>query len=631
MDSPEPSQIFVQPMPRKNYLPVVLALFIGAALSLATCVLTRYWEFREIKEEFTRAAADRSTAVKQVFETRLNTLDLIRSTLAREISTDSGPSREIPRADIALMDRGKYHELLLPFFSHAEGIQDVEWIPRVPDSRRAEYEAALRRYGIADFRIAQQDEQGRPVPAARREEYFPITFIEPNACNAVLGFDLASEPTRFEALRLARDSGQTVASGRISFVEDPAQHGFFVALPVYRTDSPTDTVEQRRNNLLGFVLGVFKPGNVLEWALGKLQPQGIDVCLRDAASPDGKGIAFFHASRTRESPGKPEDRSVLRRPTDWKYTTDLDLEGYRWTLECTPTPAFIAARKTRWPWIVLSSGLIFTAMLAAYLRISADRSANIQCLAETRARQIEQHKALIAAKREYAERLEEKVREQTVVIRHAQEETIHHLISASLWRDEETGMHIRRTGLFSEALAKAAGWSTPEADRIRLAAPMHDVGKIGTPDAVLRKPGKLTPEEFEVMKLHTVIGARILSGSEEPMLRMAKEIALNHHERWDGKGYPYGLAGENIPESARIVAIVNVYDAITHDRVYRPALPDHEVLAIMREGEDTHFDPYLLTLFLSILDEIDRIAYQHQDEPSTQYDLPQPSLALLNK
>jgi HD-GYP domain-containing protein (c-di-GMP phosphodiesterase class II)/CHASE1-domain containing sensor protein len=626
MIAQEPSQVAIQPVPRKNYLPAYLAICLGLVLSTAVFFLTRYWELRTIKEEFTFAAADRSTAVKRVFDTRLTTLELIRSTLARAIAADPRRNREI-RGGAAPLDQSEYHELLLPFFSHAEGIQDVEWVPRVPDAERAEYEDAIRRNGMEDFHITEQDKQGRPAPAARRDEYFPITFVEPNACRAaVLGFDVGSEPTRFETLRLARDSGQTVASGRISFVEAPNQYGFFVALPVYRANAPTYSLEQRRENLVGFVLGVFRPGNVLEWALGKLQPQGIDVCLRDASSPAGEGIAFFHASRTREVPGKTEDQRVLRRPTNWKYAADLNLDGYRWTLECTPTPGFIASRKTWWPLIVLGSGLIFTGMLAAYLRVSVDRSASIRCLAEARARQIEEHEALIFAKREYTERLEGKVREQTLVIRRAQEETIHRLISASLWRDEETGMHIRRTGLFSEALAKAAGWPAAAADRIRTAAPMHDVGKIGTPDAVLRKPGKLTPEEFEIMKLHTIIGARILGGSDEPMLRMAKEIALNHHERWDGNGYPNGLAGEAIPESARIVAIVDVYDAITHDRVYRPALPDDQVLSIMREGAGTHFDPFLLTMFLSILDEIDRIAREHRDEPSKEYDFQQPEL-----
>jgi putative two-component system response regulator len=163
-------------------------------------------------------------------------------------------------------------------------------------------------------------------------------------------------------------------------------------------------------------------------------------------------------------------------------------------------------------------------------------------------------------------------------------------------------------------LARAAGWLGDELEAIRQAAPMHDIGKIGILDAVLRKPGKLTPQEFEVMKTHTLIGSEILAGSKVPMLQMAREIALNHHERWDGKGYPRGLAGKDIPESARIVAIVDVYDALTHDRVNRPALPEDEVLAIMHQGEGKQFDPELLAEFFRHLPEMRRLVEQHPDK-----------------
>lgn len=212
---------------------------------------------------------------------------------------------------------------------------------------------------------------------------------------------------------------------------------------------------------------------------------------------------------------------------------------------------------------------------------------------------------------------EQRVREHTVSIRRAHEETVHRLVSASMWRDEETGMHIRRTGLLSELLAKAAGWSSTEAEQIRLAAPMHDVGKIGIPDAILCKAGKLSADEFEIIKRHTLIGAKMLADSGAPMLQMAEAIALNHHERWDGKGYPSRLVRQAIPESARIVSIVDVYDALTHDRVYRPALPQEEALQIMQQGEGTQFDPLLLETFFSQFSEISRVAVENPDEATS--------------
>ena len=225
-----------------------------------------------------------------------------------------------------------------------------------------------------------------------------------------------------------------------------------------------------------------------------------------------------------------------------------------------------------------------------------------------------ERRQLLQERRDYTRNLEERVRQQTAEIRLAHEETIHRLVTASLCRDEETGMHIRRTGLLSESLALAAGWSAADAETLRLAAPMHDVGKIGIPDAILRKPGKLTPAEFEVMKTHTTIGAKMLEGSHSVILSMAHDIALSHHERWDGAGYPQGLAGAAIPEPARIVSIVDVYDAVSHDRVYRRAMPEDEVLTLMQQGVGTQFDPMLVAVFLANFEEMRRIARENPDE-----------------
>jgi putative two-component system response regulator len=213
--------------------------------------------------------------------------------------------------------------------------------------------------------------------------------------------------------------------------------------------------------------------------------------------------------------------------------------------------------------------------------------------------------------------LRETVNRQTRALRSAHDETVYRLVRASLCRDEETGSHIRRTGLSSELLAAAAGWGSARIEQLRLAAPMHDVGKIGIPDAILRKQGQLTPEETAIMQAHTTLGATMLAGSESPFFQMAHDIALYHHEHWDGSGYPAGLAGEAIPEAARIVAIVDVYDALTHDRVYRRELPEDEVVKIMLAGRGTHFDPRLLDIFMSQLPEMRAIAQAAPDEEET--------------
>jgi putative two-component system response regulator len=225
---------------------------------------------------------------------------------------------------------------------------------------------------------------------------------------------------------------------------------------------------------------------------------------------------------------------------------------------------------------------------------------------------------MLLERREYTRSLEAKVIEQTTVIREAHEETIHRLVTATMCRDEETGAHIIRTGLFCEVLARAAGWSRNEAERLRLAAPMHDIGKIGIPDAVLQKPGRLTTEEFEIMKSHTTIGASILQNSRSQVLQLAREIALSHHERWDGTGYPFGIRGAAIPESARILSIIDVYDALTHDRVYRPAFPEEVALRMMQANQGTQFDSALLATFISVLGDIHELSERHPelvDEP----------------
>jgi putative two-component system response regulator len=201
----------------------------------------------------------------------------------------------------------------------------------------------------------------------------------------------------------------------------------------------------------------------------------------------------------------------------------------------------------------------------------------------------------------FEHRLEEEARVRTADIRRREEELALRLVSASEYRDNETGAHIRRIGLYSGVLADALGWDRHGVDDIRIAATMHDIGKIGVPDTILLKPGKLTVEEFEVIKRHTVIGAGILDASDIPLLNLAKEIALAHHEKWDGTGYPAGLAGEAIPESARIVAISDVYDALVNERVYKPALSEREALKLMVPERGRHFDPRIFDCFLGVL------------------------------
>ena len=215
---------------------------------------------------------------------------------------------------------------------------------------------------------------------------------------------------------------------------------------------------------------------------------------------------------------------------------------------------------------------------------------------------------------EYTKDLEKQVRSRTAAVLRAHEESIHLLVRASVHRDTETGNHIKRVGLYSARLAMALRLPQSEVDLIRLAAPMHDVGKIGIPDSVLRKPGALTAKERRIMETHTSLGAEMLSGSESPVLRKAREIAEFHHERWDGRGYPHGIAGSEIPLAARIVAVADVYDALTQNRVYRAAMPESQVFEVLQQGRGSHFDPQLVDLAINLARDFQLIAAVHPDD-----------------
>jgi putative two-component system response regulator len=214
----------------------------------------------------------------------------------------------------------------------------------------------------------------------------------------------------------------------------------------------------------------------------------------------------------------------------------------------------------------------------------------------------------------YRHQLENDVRERTAELRLREEEVALRLITAAEHRDAETGAHIRRIGLYSEIIARARGWNEDAAGELRLAAPMHDVGKIGIPDHILLKPGSLTSREFHVIERHTTMGAAILAGSSIPMLRLARQIALTHHERWDGGGYPAGLSGEEIPEEGRIVAVADVYDALVHTRIYRPAMSEPQALQIMERARGRQFDPSIFDTFIEVLPELRDIRHRLEVE-----------------
>jgi putative two-component system response regulator len=221
---------------------------------------------------------------------------------------------------------------------------------------------------------------------------------------------------------------------------------------------------------------------------------------------------------------------------------------------------------------------------------------------------------------EYQSRLEAEVAAKTEEIKRALEtakgaslETIYRLSKASEYKDEDTGEHILRISHYTSAIARGLGFSGQDIETLLYAAPMHDIGKIGIPDYILLKPAKLDEAEWEIMKQHTVIGARILSQSSSGFMSMAEVIAISHHERWDGSGYPHGLKGEDIPLVGRITAMADVFDALTSKRPYKEAFPVDKAFSILREGSGTHFDPSVVEAFFRVQDEILHIKKTFQD------------------
>jgi two-component system response regulator RpfG len=215
---------------------------------------------------------------------------------------------------------------------------------------------------------------------------------------------------------------------------------------------------------------------------------------------------------------------------------------------------------------------------------------------------------------ERANRLEVQVARATQMIHSRERETLIKLAKAGEYRDENTGNHIYRMARFSSLIARKLGLSAQECEDIEVAAPMHDLGKIGIPDSVLLKHGPLTPFEWMIMKKHPVIGHDILADSPSHYLRLGALIALYHHERYDGKGYPHGLVGKAIPLAARIVAVADVFDALTTERPYKQPWTFEAALDYLREQKGTHFDPDCAQIFLDSTDEIRRIMREYQDE-----------------
>ena len=230
----------------------------------------------------------------------------------------------------------------------------------------------------------------------------------------------------------------------------------------------------------------------------------------------------------------------------------------------------------------------------------------------------------------YQEELEAEVLRRTKELQQAHNQikiasldTIFRLSVASEYRDKDTGTHIRRVSHYCQAIARRLGLDEKTVEAILYAAPLHDLGKIGIPDRILSKPEKLVPVEIEIMKQHTVIGAKILAGSEADFIKLGAIIALNHHERWDGSGYPNGLSGNMIPIEGRIAAVADVFDALTSKRPYKEPFTLEKSLVIIKRWRESYFDPDVVDAFFDIQEEILSIKAKYSEDDSRSFDIPE--------
>lgn len=356
-----------------RYLPEIVIMGLGIVLSFFIAVFLHKFEYKNVQTEFEQKAGALAVALQKNIEKDLEMLSSINAFYAS--------SNEVTRLEFREFIKG-----LLPYHS---GIRAIEWIPRVSGPMRAEYERSARKEGLADFRFTEKDAQGEIISAGHRKEYFPVYFVEPLRGNEkALGFDLASDLSRFEALMKARDTGMRVATSRIRLVQETArQYGFLVFQPVYRNGVPHDTLQQRRANLLGFALGVFRTGDLVEESLSKLNRSGIGISILDKTATPENNLVYIDAGANK--PG----RNGLH------FTSQFDMADRQWSLEFHSTPAYISFHQTWHEVVIAVTVLIFTFFIVLYMLDMKRRSVELERSAEALRKSEEELKAVSAYNR----------------------------------------------------------------------------------------------------------------------------------------------------------------------------------------------------------------------------------------
>jgi len=343
---------------------IALIVVLGVALSIMVSAMSYYSEKKLIQAEFNEAAENRYSALKRELDSNMAVLVSLQA-----LYYTSGKG----------LERSDFRNFTNHILKQHTSIQALEWIPRVPDSRREVYERAARKEGFPDFQLTERIAQGNMKRAEKRNEYFPVYFVEPYKGNEIaLGFDDASTPDRLETLEVSRKTGEIRATGRITLVQEiNSQFGFIVFAPVYNKGALINSDRARWDNLEGFTLGVFRIGDIVEKATGYLKPEGIDFFIYDASAPEKKQFLYTHSSRTRKTPLLNEEQPE----TDVINSKVIDVAGRKWMVIYSAAPYYIAARTSWRHWGLLLAGLAFTGLVAGFLFI-AGHAEHIEKFAE---------------------------------------------------------------------------------------------------------------------------------------------------------------------------------------------------------------------------------------------------------
>ncbi len=334
-----------------NIAPIILIAMTGVALSIGASI----WIDNLSREAFRIEFARRALLQGAIIQEKINrNVEIVKS-----IGSFYAASREV--------ERSEFRAFVARPLSQHPGIQALEWLPRVPHEKRSAYEEAARLDGLEGFRITERQKQGVMVPAEDRDEYFPVYYIQPIEGNeAAIGFDLASIAARLARLHRSRDNGKMGATERITLVQEKGgQFGFLIYSPVYRTSMPHGTIEERRVNLQGFVLGVFRIGDLFEQALVGMPEAGLDILLADEDAPPGERHLHFHPSRTRAS--ADEATSIPSAENKFRQQVKLRLPGRTWSVTFWPAPALLTEYESKENWFALAVGLLLTMLILLHL------------------------------------------------------------------------------------------------------------------------------------------------------------------------------------------------------------------------------------------------------------------------